>query len=141
MGVWKLSDFGISKDGTSGGFKATPNQSGSNGYRPPEILDENFPEFNNKVDIWGLGCVMSELLTGQKVFDDDWAVIHYSRDPTLLNIIVPQTGQPDLDKILLGVEELLLSMFEIRAVKRMSAKFALEHLCKIVLSISMMRKR
>lgn len=36
-------------------------------YRPPEILLE-CETYDNKVDMWSLGCVFAEMLSGQKIF-------------------------------------------------------------------------
>uniref|UniRef100_A0A6C0C8Q7 Protein kinase domain-containing protein n=1 Tax=viral metagenome TaxID=1070528 RepID=A0A6C0C8Q7_9ZZZZ len=36
-------------------------------YRPPEILLE-CKTYNNKVDMWSLGCVVAEMLSGQQMF-------------------------------------------------------------------------
>ena len=49
---------------------------GTSSYRAPELSSDK-PSFNNKTDIWALGCVLYELVTGQKRFTDDWAVRDY----------------------------------------------------------------
>ena len=36
------------------------------------------PTFNNKADIWALGCILYELCMGVKLFKSDWAVREYS---------------------------------------------------------------
>ena len=38
-------------------------------YRPPENIMNNF--YNEKADIWSLGCIIYELLTGEYLFDID----------------------------------------------------------------------
>ena len=45
--------------------------------------------FTNKVDIWALGCIMGELLTGDKIFDGDWAVYRYHISTSELNLTLP----------------------------------------------------
>jgi serine/threonine protein kinase len=42
----------------------------SEGYRAPELLQKN-PIYNEKVDIWSLGCIIFELLHGRKLFSGD----------------------------------------------------------------------
>ena len=46
-------------------------------YRAPEVIMSI--EYNNKVDIWSLGCILYELLTGDILFDPDKDK-NYSRD-------------------------------------------------------------
>jgi serine/threonine protein kinase len=48
------------------------------GYRAPELLTEMAPSYNNKVDIWAMGCILFELAVGQKLFYNDYAVWAYS---------------------------------------------------------------
>lgn len=45
-------------------------------YRPPEIIVQE-KEYNSKVDIWSLGCILSELVTCTKQYADSG--INYSR--------------------------------------------------------------
>jgi serine/threonine protein kinase len=68
--TWKLTDFGLTSEGTSNGIRNTDASRGSPGYRAPELLQDN-PTYNNKVDIWALGCILYELVTGQKLFLSD----------------------------------------------------------------------
>ena len=34
--------------------------------------------YTNKVDIWGLGCILYELCTARKAFSDDWSIMNYA---------------------------------------------------------------
>ena len=66
--TFKIGDFGISKKlvGTS---HAKTGGIGTSNYIAPEVL--NCKEYNNKVDIWSLGCIIYELFTLEKCFGFD----------------------------------------------------------------------
>ena len=59
---------------------------GTASYRAPELLRPP-ATFDESVDIWALGCVLFELVSGQKAFNDDWYVQVYSRQDE--NLPVP----------------------------------------------------
>jgi serine/threonine protein kinase len=67
-------------EGTSRRLKTTTSSGGTECYHAPELLryDEK-NAYNNKVDVWSMGCVLYELATGDKPFKTDWAVIEYYR--------------------------------------------------------------
>jgi len=48
---------------------------GTNGYRAPELLEGHY---TNKVDIWGLGCILFEIDTKRKTFSSDYEVFQYA---------------------------------------------------------------
>jgi tetratricopeptide (TPR) repeat protein len=50
---------------------------GTASYRAPELL--RIDTFDESVDIWALGCVLFELVSGQRAFSDDWYVQVYAR--------------------------------------------------------------
>ena len=61
----------------------TEHSRGTSSYRAPELLG-NISTFSSKVDIWGLGCILFELLVKRKAFENDWAVREYAaRNDTL----------------------------------------------------------
>ena len=62
----KIGDFGISKllDNNDKYAKTTV---GTNNYMAPEVIKGD--KYNNKVDIWGLGCIIYELLTLSVCFE------------------------------------------------------------------------
>ncbi|RPA99840.1 kinase-like protein, partial [Choiromyces venosus 120613-1] len=69
--VWvKLGDFGISKLVLSN--TAFRSKVGTDCYAAPEVIgldtDAESSDYTNAVDIWALGCVVYELLTGEKLF-------------------------------------------------------------------------
>jgi len=74
---WKIADFGISSAATSQNLNTTRFARGTSSYRAPELLRE-VGRFNNKSDVWALGCVIYEVATHKKAFPSDWGVIEYS---------------------------------------------------------------
>lgn len=76
---WKLADFGTASHATSKRLNTTRDSRGSAGYRAPETLDEDDARFNQKSDIFALGCILYELVTGEKLFTNDWASLTYSK--------------------------------------------------------------
>lgn len=74
--VWKIADFGFSAQGTSKRIWSTEQNKGTSSYRAPEIIKED-AKYNNKVDIWAIGCIFYELVCEEKAFPNDWAVFHW----------------------------------------------------------------
>ena len=35
--------------------------------------------YNNKSDIWGLACILFELVTKERAFSSDWAAVEYAK--------------------------------------------------------------
>ncbi len=65
---WKLSDFSLLRSIGSKGSARTSKGQGTNGYAPPEAYDGVVaPAW----DVWSLGVIMVELLTGQPPFTGD----------------------------------------------------------------------
>ncbi len=68
----KISDFGIAKAASKGSFTATGMLKGKFSYMSPEqTRGENL---NHQSDIFALGVVLYEMLTGKKCFDGDTAL-------------------------------------------------------------------
>ncbi|PWW73103.1 kinase-like protein [Tuber magnatum] len=80
--VWvKLGDFGISKRARAQDSTTFHTQVSTPLYGAPEVLglDSNSETsvYTNSVDIWSLGCVIYELLVGERLFDSDGQVLRY----------------------------------------------------------------
>jgi len=74
--VWKIADFGISAEVTSKRMNVTRYSRGTVPYRAPEMLTPN-AFYNNRVDIWALGCIVYEAFTGLHAFESDIDVFRY----------------------------------------------------------------
>src|SRR5437879_2079743 len=81
---WKVADFGLTTTGNSTHDRTTVLRRGSPGYRAPELLRE-VSKYNNKVDIWAMGCIMYELASGQKAFGSDDGVRYLSPDDIIVD--------------------------------------------------------
>jgi len=102
--VWKVADFGISTPGTSQRLIATRDARGTLHYGAPEILlsDADIPCYTNKVDIWGIGLILFELLTAKKAFQSANAVMRYfwDQDPCPRVTLSASVKWTDLGRIL-----------------------------------------
>jgi serine/threonine protein kinase len=74
---WKIADFGLTCEGTSKGFHKTSFSRGTEGYRSPELVKDH-KLFNNKSDIWAMGCILYEIVTEKKAFTNNWTLMHYT---------------------------------------------------------------
>jgi serine/threonine protein kinase len=77
---WKLTDFGSASQATSKRLNTTQFTRGTESYRAPEVLQ--LARFNNRTDIFAIGCIIFEMLTAQKLFPNDWAVLQYVQSDT-----------------------------------------------------------
>jgi serine/threonine protein kinase len=103
-GLVKITDFGIAKIRSE--QIASKGIVGSPSYMSPEQIKEN--QLSNKSDIFSLGCVLYELLTGEKAFpgDNDYSIMYkiLNQDP------VPITGiRSDLPEILIKISQKALA--------------------------------
>jgi serine/threonine protein kinase len=80
--AWKITDFGITVVATSKQAQTTRYSRGTASYRAPELLQES-PTYNNKVDIWALGCILVELAYGTRLFAEDWNVLQFVSNNSL----------------------------------------------------------
>jgi len=75
-GNWKIGDFGLLTAATKN-LRTTLKSRGTDCYRSPELLSKDHASFCNKSDIWALGCVVFEMITGRQRFLSDFAVYDF----------------------------------------------------------------
>jgi len=119
---WKIADFGTASRATSKRLNTTRYSRGTASYRSPEILDGSNAKYNNKTDIFALGCIIYEIVTGTKLFFDDMAILNYSLTGVLgLAILWPKASLALPDR-LRCLERLVSSMLEIDPLGRPNAR-------------------
>ncbi|KAK0158562.1 hypothetical protein PV328_009547 [Microctonus aethiopoides] len=82
----KILDFGLARptENEMTGYVAT------RWYRAPEIM-LNWMHYNQTVDIWSVGCIMAELLTGRTLFPGTDHIDHLTRVLVLCGTPTEQT--------------------------------------------------
>ncbi|KAK1233009.1 hypothetical protein PQX77_003811 [Marasmius sp. AFHP31] len=65
-GACKISDFGISKQGDDLDGRAHTAMRGTPFWMAPEVLNPSEGGYDTKVDIWSIGCVLSEMWTASR---------------------------------------------------------------------------
>ena len=86
---------------------------GTPGYRAPELLVQE--KYDDKVDIWAMGCILYELVTGERLFSSDIAVLEYRQFKLPLTIQCDET----FDK--LSITSAILQTLEINPSLRPTA--------------------
>ena len=122
----KIGDFGIAKQLNSIN-EYTKTQTGTMLYMAPEIL--NGKEYNNKVDIWALGCVIHELCTLKNCFGGS------SINETINNINSSKHEKIDVDFYGSFLQELIDSCFDKNYEKRPSADYILTSVKKKIIEL------
>jgi serine/threonine protein kinase len=64
-------------EGSSTRGRTTKYQRGTPCYRAPELFATN-PNFTTKVDIFAIGCILYEFISGKKAFEGDVELLKYS---------------------------------------------------------------
>ena len=68
-GILKMCDFGFARNLSASNPLYTEYVS-TRWYRAPELLVGD-PQYGKEVDVWAIGCLFAELLTGQPLFPGD----------------------------------------------------------------------
>jgi len=83
-GMVKLTDFGIARDTTATALTAAGKTVGTYAYMAPEQI-RGKPPVDRRTDLYSLGCVLFEMLTGETPFESENAgellVKHLQDDP------------------------------------------------------------
>jgi serine/threonine protein kinase len=74
QGQIKLTDFGIAKDLNAAALTAQGRTVGTPAYMAPEQI-RGTPEVSHKTDLYSLGLVLYQMLTGQPAFSESSAVV------------------------------------------------------------------
>ncbi|KAH7104288.1 Pkinase-domain-containing protein [Auriculariales sp. MPI-PUGE-AT-0066] len=79
-GICKISDFGISKrtNDIYGLDASATNMQGSIFWMAPEVLSNGGQGYSAKIDIWSVGCIYVEMVTGHRPWrDEDFVSVMY----------------------------------------------------------------
>lgn len=116
---WKLTDFGLTCEGASHGSHTTEFGRGTPGYRSPELLLEDKHVFSAKVDIWAMGIILHELVTGKQLFPTDAAVLEHYRSKQLIKLGLNE-GFDERSKV--AIYTSLMEMLQQKASSRPTAE-------------------
>ena len=91
-GTVKLTDFGIARDTTATALTAAGKTVGTYAYMAPEQI-RGKPPVDKKTDLYALGCVLFELISGETPFQSEnqgeMLMMHLQEEPTRITSLVP----------------------------------------------------
>lgn len=105
-------------EGTSDRLQTTKYSRGTEGYRAPELV-MGPSRYSNRVDIWSMGCVLYELVSGRKPFGSDWEVFNYYHTTSQLQLL-PLSPISESEKLVLS--EIVQGMLELDPSSRPTAR-------------------
>lgn len=120
--VWKITDFGLASEGNSKRATTTHNARGTACYRAPELVQPE-PSVSKQSDIWALGCILYELITGFMAFPSDCSTYEY------MNARIQKPAITDLavdGRLKACLTQLVSAMLEINWWERPSASAVVE---------------
>jgi serine/threonine protein kinase len=118
--TWKVADFGLTTEGSSQSC-STRYKRGTPSYRAPELLKQS-ATFNNKVDIFAMGCILFELVSdGEKAFCGDIGVLDYAQSRSSIASLIGSRLSSSVRSIYFPDIRVMLSRV---ASQRPTAKFA-----------------
>ena len=104
-GRLKLTDFGIAKDLDATALTATGRTIGTAAYMAPEQI-RGTPEISHKTDLYALGIVLYQMLTGETPFQGTTAVVlmhaHMNQPPPKVSDKIPEIPKA-LDELILAL--------------------------------------
>jgi serine/threonine protein kinase len=118
-GIWKIADFGFSREGASKTTIDTSGARGTESYRAPELVKFPGATFSDRSDIWAAGCILHELASRQKAFRSDWHVGEYERSQ--IKLLIPLQAFVEADT-LVPLMNLIHEMLQIKPKSRPSAR-------------------
>lgn len=78
LNLWKICDFGVTISTKAEEVTSqTSVAQAITGYRAPEVGSEA-SAYSTKIDIWALGCILYEVITGKRAFKSNYAVFLFS---------------------------------------------------------------
>jgi serine/threonine-protein kinase len=109
----KLTDFGIARDTTATALTAAGRTVGTYAYMAPEQI-RGKPPVDKKTDLYALGCVLFEMLTGETPFESDnqgeMLMMHLNEEPRRVTSLAPDCP--------IWLEELIFDLMEKDPEKR-----------------------
>lgn len=92
VGKLKLCDFGFARQLPTNAQQSITDYVSTRWYRAPELLLGS-THYGKEVDIWAIGCIMSELIEGQPLFPGESDIDQLYIIQRLLGPLIPQHQQ------------------------------------------------